>query len=99
MLLGRHGPGGTAEVSVLIESVVADQFLALLPDGEWHARVVFVLRLYLGMRLPWYVEVACRSGDQGRLCLGGKAWCRLGWDAWLSNSAGGERCVRVAASN
>jgi type VI secretion system protein ImpH len=96
--LGRSPATGTLGVSTTAGSRVWDRqnkfririgpvglrdYERLLPGGGSLARVVAVVRNYVGDQLTWDLNLVLRRGEVPRLRLGGSG--RLGWTTWVAS--------------
>jgi type VI secretion system protein ImpH len=59
-------------------------FAALLPDQPGHARLVSLVRAFLGPETGFALNPVLAAGEVPPLPLGGGA--RLGWDGWLTSA-------------
>lgn len=70
---------------VVIGPVDYADYTSLLPGAQSLARLVALVRNYIGQELSWDLNLILRKQDVPALRLGGKE--RLGWTTWLSGSA------------
>jgi len=63
------------------------EYEALLPGGDALARLVAIVRGYVGDALDWDVNLVLRAGDVPRARLGGDT--RLGQTTWIGTRAAG----------
>lgn len=97
--LGRPGAGSTLGVGAVLGASVWDRqhkfrlhvgpldwaaYQDLLPGGRALARLVALVRQYIGLELDWDLHLVLAHAQRPLLHLGGPA--RLGWSAWLGGA-------------
>lgn len=66
-----------------IHGLSAEDYRALLPGGQGHERLRFLVDYYLVEALPVQIELGLRPGEAASPRLGHARWGRLGADTWL----------------
>lgn len=72
-----------SNLTIKMRDVEDDLFRRLLPGGDEHRRLCFMVQQYLTDPLNVVVEVYLKQGVAQPVVLGQESWSKLGLDTWL----------------
>jgi type VI secretion system protein ImpH len=87
-ILGSSVWDGQSSIRLQVRALTLRDYEEFLPDGRYAARLVALLRTYLGWELRWDARLTLAGNEVPATKLGQRG--RLGWTTWL---AGGPRAA------
>jgi len=70
-------------VTIVLADLSIQSFTDLMPGGNQHERLRFLVDYYLIEPYPVRVEIRLREGEASTACMASEQWSRLGADTWL----------------
>jgi type VI secretion system protein ImpH len=70
-------------ITIVLADLSIQSFTALMPGGNQHERLRFLVDYYLIEPYPVRVELRLRAGEASSACVATEYWSRLGADTWL----------------
>ena len=70
-------------ITIVLADLSIQSFTALMPGGNQHERLRFLVDYYLIEPYPIRVELRLRAGEASPACVASEHWSRLGADTWL----------------
>jgi type VI secretion system protein ImpH len=80
-VLGRRFWDAQSSIQLHLRCARLDDYVDFLPGGKSAARLVALLRMYLGWELQWDLQLALAGSEVPPTELGRQG--RLGWTSWL----------------
>lgn len=74
-------------ITIVLADLSIQSFSALMPGGNQHERLRFLVDYYLIEPYPVRIELKLRAGEASPACVASEQWSILGSDTWLISSS------------